>query len=570
MLVELSIKDFAIIDAVTIGFGPGLNIFTGETGAGKSIVVDALSLLLGDRATSEIIRGERDEARVEALFDLTGVEGIDEVLEHAGIECADTLIIKRIVQRAGRNRIYINGSLSTLMTLTEVASRLVDIYGQSEHQSLARAEEHIELLDTFGGYGELREVMRAAHERYSGLAREYDKLKKLSGESAERREFLEFQARELGDASLVSGEEEGFEAERARLKNSGLLKRVTAAAENDIYSDSGSVTERLGTHVAELKQAAVIDERLKPVVEAIESATFQLEDAAGFLRGYSEGVESDPDALEAIEARVDLIKKLKKKYSARTVDELIDKRTGIEAELEGMSSSAERLAELEHGVADARQKAEAAAARLTGARTEAAAKLSTLMEEELAGLGMEGSVFEPRVEPDAGRDGAVRISERGADRVTFFISPNPGEEVKPLQRIASGGELSRIMLALKRVTAAGRVPTLLFDEIDTGVGGEISQMVGLKLHEVSGTHQVICITHLPQIAAFAERHFSVSKGRSADGRTVSAVREVSGPGRIDELSVMLGGANVTDTTRKHAEELCDTARALAAGSGAER
>ncbi|MBI1911907.1 MAG: DNA repair protein RecN [Deltaproteobacteria bacterium] len=568
MLVELSIKDFAIIDSLTISFGHGFNIFTGETGAGKSIIMDAIALILGDRATADIIRESKEEAQVEAMFDVSGSKGIEAVLNEAGIAHSPDLIIRRTIQRTGRNKIYINGSLATLVTLTEVGRRLIDVYGQSEHQSLTRPEEHIEVLDSFGGFQSLRAYMSDSYRQYISCKKELDTLLQDSKTSSDKKEFLEFQLKEIKDASLKPNEDVELKKEFERLKNSEKIKNITVQAESAIYSDAGSIVDRLGSIVKALKEVSSFDDKLAKAIEPLESSLFQLEDAGSFLRDYAESIEADPDALENAGARLDLINKLKKKYGP-ALDDVIKKQETIEAELSGITNLDEKIKGLEANLKSAKEKAAAAAESLSEARKSSAKELEDKIEEELESLGMKGSIFEIAAESEKNPDGSVRFNEKGSDRVSFFISTNPGEGIKPLARIASGGELSRIMLAMKSVTAKGRVPTLIFDEIDTGVGGAMAQVVGLKLKNVSKFHQVLCITHLPQVAAFADKHFTVAK-QQANGRTVSTVTELSDEDRIEQLSIMLGGLKVTETTRKHASELVETARVLSSKKAARK
>jgi len=569
MLVELSIKDFAIIESLTVSFDRGLNIFTGETGAGKSIIMDAISLILGDRATSEIIRTAKEEAQVEAMFDVSGHRGVEGVLNEAGIPFSDDLVIKRVVQRAGRNRVYINGSLATLVTLTEVGRLLIDIYGQSEHQSLTRPDEHIEILDSFAGLGNLRAYMAETYKEYVSIKKELDTLTGDSKSAADKKEFLEFQAKEISDAALSDGEEEELGRLKERLTNSEKIKKITEEAESLLYSESGSAVERLGSVVKSLREIASLDDGLASAVKSIEESLYAIEDTASFLRSYSESVEADPDGLENVLSRIDLINRLKKKHGG-SIREILKKKEDIEAELKGLADYEERLASLETQKNAVREKALEAATSLTEARTASSADLEKRIEEEIGGLGMKGAVFEVSIETERNADGTVRFGEKGAERVTFFIATNKGEGLKPLARVASGGELSRIMLAIKSVTAAGRVPTLIFDEIDTGVGGAMAQVVGLKLKEVAGANQVLCITHSPQIAAFADRHFRVEK-KASGGRTTTSVSALEAPDSLEQISRMLGGMKVTDVTRQHASELVDAARSLASkktkGSG---
>lgn len=562
MLVELNIRDFAIIDSLAIGFGPGLNIFTGETGAGKSIIMDALSLILGDRASNDIIREGKDEAQVEALFDVSSIrhKGLESVLSEAGINPSDELVIKRVVQRAGRNRIYINGALATLVTLTEVGRRLIDIYGQSEHQSLTRPEEHMELLDSFGSLGAVRSHMAEVYREYAVAKKELDALLQGSKNTADKRGFLAYQLKELADADLKTGEEEALKKDRERLQHAGRLGAVTEEAERAIYSDSGSITEKLGSISKALKDLSAVDPALADAAKSVEECLVSLEDTGAFLRDYSSSIEADPEGLEAASDRLDLIGRLKKKHGG-SFEDLISKKEALEGELSLLDNMEFRTGELEARVKTLKGKAEDAARHLTEARKTAASELETLIEGELTTLGMKGVVFEAAIDADAAHDGGPRLTEKGADRVSFFIATNKGEGLKPLARIASGGELSRIMLAMKSVMATARVSTLIFDEIDTGVSGSIAQVVGCKLKEVSKGNQVLCITHLPQVAAFADRHFVVSK-KTVEGRTVTAVAEATGQARVDEISGMLGGLKVTDTTRMHAAELIEAARGM--------
>ncbi|MBI5234795.1 MAG: DNA repair protein RecN [Deltaproteobacteria bacterium] len=572
MLIELRIKDFAIIDGLSISFGPGLNVFSGETGAGKSIIIDALALILGDRATNEIIRSSADEAIVEASFDVSGARGIEAVLNEAGIPHAKELIVKRVVQRAGRNKIYVNGSLATLVTLTEVVRRLVDIYGQSEHQSLTRLDEHVEILDGFAGLQEPRALMLEAHKAFMIVKRELESLRANPLATAERASLLAFQIKELIDAALRPGEEEELKKEYERLRNAGTIKTALDNSEQTIYSSTGAITERLGAAISELKAVSAFDGQIVKTIGVLEECLFRMEDEGAFLRDHAQSVEADPEAMEAVAVRLDNIIKLKKKYSCQDIHGLIAFKASIEKESAGLTGAEERIKALETEIAGLRERAAQAAGRLSEARRGAAKELKSRIESELATLGMKGTVFEAHIETEKNQDGLMRFNEKGADRVSFFISPNLGESVKPLSRIASGGELSRIMLAMKSVTAVGRVPTLVFDEIDTGVSGAMAQVVGLKLKEAAYSHQVICITHLPQIAAFADKHFAVSKRATtgASARTITSVKELDHAGHIDEIAAMLGGMKITDVTREHAHELIETADEMCAKKTARK
>ncbi len=570
MLLELRIKNFAIIERLELSFGPALNIFTGETGAGKSIVIDALSLILGDRASADLIRTGAGAAEVEALFSVEAGSEAVKVLEAAGIEVSEEIIIKRIVQRAGKNRIYINGSLATLVTLGLAGSALIDVYGQSEHQSLARPEEHIELLDTFAGLkggGGLRESMAVAYRGFKEREAEYRSLVKGADELKKRREFLLYESKEIAEAGLTNGEEEELNGEKERLQNAGKIKSAVVEAQNALYAENGAVVERLGTLLGPLKEAAGFDSRLKESAEAVEEALFSLEDAANTLRDLSGSISEEPERLDIVLDRIDTIHRLSRKYGPG-IEAVLEHKAEIDTELVELEKSVTERAGLEAALEKARAKAETVAGRVTTARIKYSAGLKKKMEEELKNLGMTGALFDVNIyeaaqkgaaEPGAKDGKTLRLGEKGADRVSFYLTPNAGEEAKPLARIASGGELSRIMLALKRVSVSEGIETLVFDEVDAGIGGATARSVGQKLKEVAKAQQVICITHLPQIAAFADKHFAVSKEESGSGRTVSLVEELDEAARIGQISKMLGGLSVTETTRRHAAELIEAA-----------
>jgi len=569
MLVELRIKNFAIIENLVIDFGGGFNVFTGETGAGKSIVIDAIALVLGERATGEVVRTGCSEAEVEALFDVSAVKGLDNLLSGAGIEPAEDLIVKRLVARAGRNRIYINGSLATLATLTEITRNLIDIYGQSGHQSLTRTDEHLDILDAFGGLMPLRAKMRVAYENYLSTLKERDSLLRGADASSARRDLLAYQSKEIEEAALAPGEDEELKGLRARLVNAEKIKASAMEAERVIYSDSGAVTERLGAVLRGLKEVAPFDEGIAGLIAPLESSLYQLEDAGALLRDRADIVEFDAARLEEIDERLFRIEELKKKYDC-TLDGIAELKKKIDDELSGLCDLDERMAVLEEELASRETAAREVARSLTEKRGRAAEDLKARMEAELTTLGMGGALFEVimRSEHAGSRPDTPRLSARGVERAAFYISANPGEEVKPLAKIASGGELSRIMLAIKTISSAGRVPTLIFDEIDTGIGGAMAHVVGAQLKALSEAHQVLCITHLPQIAASADNHFVVRKetiavegeGNVEDTRTVTTVRELHNEESLEQIAWMLGGENVTDTTREHALELMSLAR----------
>jgi len=564
MLSSLTIKDFAIIDRVTLELGPGLTVITGETGAGKSILIDALNLVLGGRASTEVIRTGADSATVEALFDLDAAtsQELRTRLSAAGVDDAETaaqLVVRRVVSRSGRHRVYLNDALVTLSTLAEVASGLVDISGQHEHYSLLRPEFHLELLDRMGVLAGERGAVAVAHGVVADLDDRLARLREAAQKRGEREGYLSFQLQELTAANLKDpAEEDVLEQERIVLRNAEKLRGTARQAENALYAGDGAATEGLARAARAIRDLAAIDASLGPVADDLETASALAEDSARALSAYARRVHADPERLEQIEERLALFGKLRRKHGA-TLTEIIARREAIAAELALFSGAEESAAQLEA----AREKAAAALAQaartLTEARRKAAVSLCRAISAELADLGMGRAVLEVRLTPlgaGAGvRADALNVSARGAEKVEFLMSANPGEAPGALSRIASGGELSRFMLAVKRVIAArDPVGTYVFDEVDSGVGGPTAEAIGRKLGEVSAERQALCITHLPQIAAFGRTHLHVEK-HVEDGRTVSKVRLLEGDERVQEIARMLGGTKVGEATLRLAREM---------------
>jgi DNA repair protein RecN (Recombination protein N) len=558
MLRELRIKNFAVIDEVVLELKPGLNILTGETGAGKSIILGALGLIAGERGASDIIRAGEDAATVEALFDGLPA-GIDTALKSAGFEVADELVIKRVLSRSGKNRIYLNGGLCPLAVLAEIGALLVHIYGQHEHHNLLQAETHLNLLDAFANL-----TPRSMKEKYDALAHAWNQLRE-NRESLEQRRrdraLLEAQVDEIGQARLHAGEEDEIRATKSILSHGEKLHQGCREGEELLYEGDGALVGRLKKYAVRLRELATIDAHLQPTVDLLESSLAQLQEAAVQLRRYAERVHFDPRALEQAEDRLAEIQRLKRKYKAE-VEDILRLRDEISLSLENLNHSEEHIGGLEKAFTEARKAAWENAEKISHERRRSAQKLKRDLEREIRDLGMPETAFEARFitqsdRPDdppffiAGR----RLTERGMDQVEFYFSSNPGEPVKPLARIASGGELSRLMLALKSlVLTPGVVSTLLFDEVDAGVGGRVAEIVGKKLKQVAAHHQVISVTHLPQIAAKADAHFVVQK-TVEKARTFTRVSELSEQERVDELARMLGGVKITDQVRKHAAEL---------------
>jgi DNA repair protein RecN (Recombination protein N) len=560
MLRELRIKNFAVIDEVELELGSGLNIITGETGAGKSIILNALGLVSGERGGSDIIRHKEDEATVEALFEALP-PALDAKLSDAGFDTGGELVIKRILNRSGKNRIYLNGSLSPLAVLADVGGALVHIYGQHEHHTLLRPETHLNLLDAFA---ELEGPTKAMRERFEALTTAWTQLTETrEGLERHRREraLLEAQAEEIGRAQLKAGEEEELRAAKNILANAEKLHQVCREGEEFLYEGDAALVGGLGKYAARLRELAAIDPNLQPTVDLIDSSLAQLQEAAAQLRRYADRVHFDPRALEQLEDRLAEIQRLKRKYNG-SVDDILRLETEIKQSLESLEQGEEQIAGLEKAFAQTRQAAWDQAEKLSVERQRAAKKLKREMEREVKSLGMEETVFEVRFLTQEDKAdappffiGGRKLTDRGMDELEFYFSPNPGEPVKPLAKIASGGELSRLMLALKSlVLTPGVVSTLLFDEVDSGVGGRVAEIVGKKLKQVAAHHQVISVTHLPQIAAMADRHFVVQK-EVDKGRTFTRVKKLSEKDRVAEVARMLGGIKITEQTRRHAEEM---------------
>lgn len=551
MLTELSIRNVAIIDQLQLSFGPGLNILTGETGAGKSIIIDALTLVCGGRASADLIRTGEEEATVEAVFDLSTLQAVCQSLQEAGIEVADELLVKRCLSRAGRNRIYINGSLSTLSQLAELGRQLVTIHGQHESQGLLRPEYHLTLLDSFAGTVSLRREFGAAFEQWRQLGEQLAHFDEQEQDAARRIDLLAFQVEEITAAALQPGEEEQLEEKRRLLANAERLSLLTGGAYEALYAGDQAILGELKRVLAGLREAVSIDSSLAPLGAALDEGYLQLEDAALQLRDYASRIEADPEQLKNIEDRLDLLVRLKRKYVA-TVEEIIALGGDLEAELDQLQGRSRSREELERELTVQHDLLERLGSELSNKRHVAARKLEQQLAAETHQLAMKHAVvqvaFEHLTEPRSS----------GYEKVEFLFSPNPGETPRQLGKVASGGELSRLMLAFKQVLPEGEAPTLVFDEVDTGVGGAVAGVVGRKLKHVADGQQVFCVTHLPQVAAWASEHIRVEK-QIDNGRTVTLVRHLNATEQVDEVARMLAGEQVTDAARGHARELIEQA-----------
>jgi len=558
MLRELRIRDFAIIESLELEFAPGLTILSGETGAGKSILIDALALALGSRSSAEMIRTSAEQAEVEALFSLEDAAPARACLEAQEL-AQEEVLVRRLVSRSGRHRLWVNGRLATLGALFDLGRRLVDIYGQHEYQTLLQPEHHLELLDAFGGHGRALLAYQQAFARFQALKEEQGRLRKSEAEKKERQEFLQFRIREIERVRPRPGEDEELRSERERLRHAEQLHAAAREGTDKLYEGEAAVVEALRALGRKLLAAAAHDAALQAPAEQIVSAATQLEECARELRAYADRIEADPERLIQVDDRLAELQRLKRKYGEK-VEDILGLLESSRRELEGLTKSEERLAELEQELAQAREECLGLGKKLSLKRREAGERLARRVEEELKRLAMEKTGFEARLLPLPGEE---PLGAAGLEQVEFFLSPNPGEELKPLARIASGGELSRIMLALRTILAApGGVSTLVFDEVDAGIGGATAEVVGRKLKELAREHQVLCVTHLPQIACYADHHYRVSKAREK-GRTLTAVKRLEPEERVEELSRMLGGVQITEKTRAHAREMMEAAGKVA-------
>ncbi len=561
MLAQLSIRNVALIERLSLELSPGFNVLTGETGAGKSMLVDALSLVLGGRARPELLRSGADEAEVEALFELEPESRALARLEAAGIPCEKELVIRRVVQgrQELRSRAYVNGRLCTAAQLASIAADLCDIASQHESVSLTDPSTHVEYLDAFGGLESQRVGVAAAVEALGRVNEDLQAALAQERGRAEREAFIRWQIAEVDELDPREGEEAELEQERARLRHAERLEGATRRAAERLYEGEGAVCDELARLGAELEQAAAIDASLAPHARALQNARAELSDAARALQHYADGVEASPARLAQVEERSFALRKLLQKHGPTTAD-LLAHRAELARELEGFATASDRAAALQIEREQKAAQAGEAARALSARRRDAADALADAIGAQLAQLGMGRARVIVEVTPAAaGKESLVvdgaRLSRTGIDHVEFLIAPNRGEEPRPLRKIASGGELSRALLALKRVLAEkGPAGTYVFDEVDAGVGGAVAEVIGRSIAEIARHRQVLCITHLPQIAALADAHYVVDKSE-ARGRTHASVKRLTRPERVGEVARMIGGIKVGDAARKAAAEM---------------
>ena len=536
MLRFLSIRHLAVIDRLELEFEPGFNVLTGETGAGKSIVVGAVGLLVGGRASADLVRTGEDTAVVEAIFEtLSGGE----------------MIIRREVSAQGRSRASVDGALTTSASLRQLCGGLVDLHGQHEHQVLLDPAAHLDLLDEFAGAGAERAAVGGACSAFQRVRVERERLLAGERDKASRADFLSFQLSEIERAGPKPGEDAELAASRQVLANADKLQRLCAEAYDALYEGDQAALPALGGVWKALGDLAALDGRFDPYLEARTAVKSQLEDLAFFLRSYASSIDTSPARLQEVEDRLALLERLKKKHGA-SLEELVRKSEQLRRELHDIEHSTARAAELDRELERARAAYAAAAAALSKKRRAAAATFSRALEASLAELAMDRTRCEVRL---LAADAESQPSDRGGEGAEFYISPNPGEDLKPLARIASGGEISRVMLALKTLAstdAPGK--TLIFDEVDAGIGGAVADVVGARLQRLGGTYQVLCITHLPQIAAYGATHYRIAK-RVVSERTITEVVRVGGPEREAELARMIGGAGISPAVLASARDM---------------
>lgn len=557
MLAELSIRNLAVIEEIRMACGQGFHVLTGETGAGKSIIIDALGLIIGGRSSVDLVRHGSEKAEIEAIFHLSSDHPVWTMLEQMGIEgdAEDGLMIRREVSNQGKSTARVNGQLVNLTMLREIGEWLVNIHGQHEHQSLLKVEHHLQWLDLYAEESimPLKEKYQASYDRFVAIRRELNELQELSQQGLQMLDLYRFQIEELEAANLKVGEDESLFEERQKLSNAEKLFMSSSQAYALIYEQENGL-DSIGQAMEQIELIVSFDAAvLEPLLEQVQSAYYQLEDAAHQLRNYRDQVEFNPERLDEIEERLSLIANLRRKYGER-VEDILQHLEKIKKETAAIENKDERIAQLESDLAAEEERLRECARLLSEQRRAAAETLAAEIEGQLQDLHMERTRFAVDIES------LTQFTADGLDRIEFMISTNPGEPVKPLNRIASGGELSRIMLALKAIFAhVDRIPVLVFDEVDTGVSGRAAQAIAEKLSRLSLDCQVFSITHLPQVACMADEHYAIRK-HVADERTYTKVEQLQGEGQVAELARLLGGVEVTETTEHHAKEMLDMAR----------
>jgi len=553
MLRFLRITHLAVIDAAEVEFGPGLNVLTGETGAGKSILVEAVGLLLGGRASADMVRTGEELAAIEAIFETNGEE----------------LLVRREITPQGRSRAFVNGALATAGGLRDLSARLVELHGQHEHQTLLDPSSHLDVIDSVGGLQKMTATVAETFALWESVRTELANLRKAAADRQNRQDMLTFQLAELDRAALRADnltEDADLASTKQVLASAERVQRLCAESYATLYESDGAILAGLGGVWRRVADLAALDRRFEPFISERDAIKSQLEELASFLRHYMNSIEASPERLQQVDDRLALLERVKRKYGP-SLEQCIERRDAMRRELVDLARSDERIAELETAHSRARATFLDAARTLSAARRRASGTLATDVERLAGELAMEHTRFEARFDelPEG------EWSPRGIDRAEFYVSPNPGEELRPLARIVSGGELSRLMLAIKTLTATARLgwtdadgrppsgdaPGLIFDEVDAGIGGRVAEVVGRKLYALGSAFQVLCITHLPQIAAYADAHYAIQK-RVESGRTRTTVVRLNRDARVTEIGRMLGGEMITERVRASAEEMLRT------------
>ncbi len=561
MLHTLTIDNVVLIEHQVLELGPGFNVLTGETGAGKSMVVDALALVLGGRARPEVVRTGEREAEVAALFEVEAGSRVAAKLEAAGVPCDGELVVRRVVQAEGRSRAFLNGKPVAAAQLADLAPDLCDIASQHESVSLTDPATHLEYLDAFGKLDALRDALGEKVAELGTVVREIGKVREAERDRAEREDFLAFQLKEIEELDPAPGEETELESERARLRHAEKLSVATQGAADRLYEGDETVCDQLARVSSDLDAAAAIDQTLAPLARTVDAARSELADAARALSRYAGGIESNAGRLVEVDDRWFRLQKLLRKHGP-TTHELLTHRDELKKQLDQLAGAGALLDELEKRRERCLKTVSADARALSRKRRDAASNLADAIGRELSGLGMGRARVVVEVSPVPGAHAAdlppvdgARLTASGIDRVEFLIAPNKGEDPRPLRKIASGGELSRALLALKRVLAEkGPAGLYVFDEVDAGVSGAIAEVIGRAIADVARHRQVLCITHLAQIAALCDHHFVVDKVE-AKGRTTSSVKRLTDQERIEEIARMIGGVKIGEAARRAALEL---------------
>ncbi|MFA6596469.1 MAG: DNA repair protein RecN [Ignavibacteriaceae bacterium] len=560
MLKTLYIKDYALLEQISIEFEKGLNIITGETGAGKSILIDAMSLLLGERASNDVIRKGAEKAIVEGIFSTENNRKIDKLLEQNEIEISEELIVRRELSVKGSNRCFLNDTPVALNVIKEVGNLLVDLHGQHEHQSLLRTETHIEFLDEFGSLEQLLSDYKNEYDQLHVFQKKINDLRAKENLLKEKKDLYEFQRKEIETVSPVANEDESIASELHILENSEKLLELTTVIYQELYDSEKSIYDSLINVQQNINALAKIDKAFAETSDELQSVVAVINDVTDVVRKYNAQIELEPQKLEELRSRFQAINLLKKKYGGSLLS-LLEHHEKIVGEIKLAESFEEEIEKLETAIHRQKEKLTKLAAILSQKRNELGTKVAKEVKEVLKELGISQSIFEVKITQNIGEQNSqnngspFRFNARGYDEVEFFISTNLGEDAKPLSKVASGGEVSRIMLALKTILAKNdKLPLLVFDEIDTGISGRISQKVGQALKNLAAFHQIISITHQPQIAALAGTHFSVEK-KNVEERVVSSIKKLVGAERIREVAKLLSGEVVSETSLQTAKEL---------------